>query len=202
MAVSTAAERGLLFFRRFLRNPREVGAVCPSTRFLGEAMVRELPLQAGDLVVEYGPGTGSLTEVIVPHVERTPGVRYLGIELEDGFCAVLRRRFPRHEFVNGRVESVRELLAARALPAPRAILSGLPLILLPAMDEIVATAAGVLAPGGEFRTFSYIQSRPLRAARRLRRLMRTHFAAFAQSPLVLRNFPPAWVLCGSKALSA
>ena len=199
MSGSTAAERGFLFFRRFLRNPREVGALCPSTRYLGEAMVRGLSLQPGDVVLEYGPGTGSLTDVIVPWVERTPGARYVGIEREQHFCDVLHRRFPAHEFVHGSVEDVRDLLAARTLPPPRAILSGLPLILLPAMAQIVATAAAVLAPGGEFRTFSYVQSAPLRAARRLRRQMRSTFASFHTSPLVLRNFPPAWVLCGRKA---
>ena len=42
--VTTTAERGLFFFRRFLRNPREVGALCPSTRHLAATMVRGLDL--------------------------------------------------------------------------------------------------------------------------------------------------------------
>ena len=90
--------------------------------------------------------------------------------------------------MHGSVEDVREILQREGLPRPRAILSGLPLILLPAMERIVADAAAVLAPGGEFRTFSYLQSWPLRSARRLRSLLREHFAEFTTSPLELRNF--------------
>jgi hypothetical protein len=56
-----------------------------------------------------------------------------------------------------------------------------------------------LAPGGEFRTFSYIQSWPLPAAFRLRRLFRERFAQRGCSALVLSNVPPAWVLRGVKA---
>ncbi len=195
MSSTTAASRGLFFFKRFLRSPREVGAILPSTRHLGRAMVRGLDLKAGDLVLEYGPGTGSLTHAIAESVARTPGLRYLGIERDAEFCELLRHRFPSLEFVNSQVEDVRRLLAERDLPAPRAILSGLPLILLPKMTEIVVTASQILTKGGEFRTFSYLQCYPTPSAARLRRLMRDHFSA-VDLRLVLKNFPLALILEG------
>jgi phospholipid N-methyltransferase len=197
--ATTATSRGLFFFKRFLSNPREVGALCPSTRHLAAAMVRNLDLAAEDVVVEYGVGTGSFTPTIGRLVEATPFARYLGIEREPGFVDILRERFPRLEFANAQVEQVEQLLQDHHMKAPRAVLSGLPLILLPTMEEIVRTTERVLAPGGEFRTFSYLQSYPTRAAGRLRRLMKQTFAEFTMSRLVLRNFPPAFVLRGRKA---
>ena len=170
----------------------------PSTRSLGDEMVRDLSLTRGDVIVEYGCGTGSLTASIAQAVQRVPGVRYLGIEREAAFCDVLSRRFPQLDFAADRVENVQALLAARGFPAPRAILSGLPLILLPNMETIVDGALEALAPGGEFRTFSYIQSWPTPAAFRLRRAFREKFASHGRSPLVWSNFPPAWVLRGRK----
>jgi len=199
MTTSTAATRGLFFFKRFLSNPREVGAICPSTRHLAAAMVRDLELAEGDVVVEYGVGTGSFTPTIGALVAATPRARYLGIEREAGFVDILRQRFSDLEFANAQVEQVQRLLDERRMAAPRAVLSGLPLILLPTMEEIVDTTHAALQPGGEFRTFSYLQSYPTRGAARLRRLMRDRFAEFSMSRLVLRNFPPAFVLRGRKA---
>ena len=88
---------GLGFFGNFLKNPTSVGAVLPSSRFLSRALVGDLSqLGDGDLVVEYGPGTGPMTSVI--H-ERLPfGARYLGIELEASFCDLLAARFPGMQF--------------------------------------------------------------------------------------------------------
>jgi phosphatidylethanolamine/phosphatidyl-N-methylethanolamine N-methyltransferase len=200
---TTTAEPGrqsLLFLKRFLRNPREVGALCPSTRHLGRAMLDDLELGAGDVLVEYGAGTGSLTEAIDERLRTDwAGVRYLGIEREPGFCAVLRRRFPQLEFAEAQVEDVADLLTARNLPAPRAVISGLPLIFLPARRQIIEATAGVLAPGGTFRTFSYVQSYVTGGAREVRSVMRASFDAFTLHGPVLRNFPPAFVLRGDKS---
>jgi phospholipid N-methyltransferase len=196
--MKSRVAQSLHFFRRFLDNPREVGAICPSTRHLGTAMLASVELQPGDVVVEYGAGTGSLTGPILEQVRRTPGARYLGIEREPSFCAILHQRFPTAAFACAQVEDLPRLLAERDLPAPRAVISGLPLILLPTMDEILATTAAALAAGGTFRTFSYLQSYPLRNARRLRAGMAAAFDRFTVRGPVLRNFPPAFVLCGDK----
>lgn len=196
--IATDLVRGLYFLRRFLCNPREVGAICPSTRHLGAAMLAGLELRPGDLILEYGPGTGAFTRVIAERLEAVPGLRYLGIEREPGFCDILRARLPQLTFAQGSVEDVRALLAQHGLGAPRAIVSGLPLILLPAMERIVRTAQEILQPGGSFRTFSYLQSYVTPGARRLRALMRECFDGFELSHLVARNFPPAFVLRGDK----
>lgn len=199
MTHAARARSPFLFLRRFLEDPRAVGAVLPSSPSLGRVMVRGLAIAPGDLVVEYGPGTGALTESIAAFVARTPGCRYLGIERDPAFTDVLQRRFPSLEFVTDSVENVRAILQRRALPPPRVILSGLPLILLPTMRDIVTTAAAILQPGGVFRTFSYLQSWPLPNAFVLRRLFREQFADSQCSRLVLTNFPPAFVLHGSVA---
>ena len=94
--------------------------------------------------------------------------------------------------------AVQAWTAEEGFPGRRGFPSGLPLILLPNMDAIVAGALEALANGGEFRTFSYIQSWPTPAAFRLRRAFREKFASHGRSPLVWSNFPPAWVLKGKK----
>ncbi|MCA8955574.1 MAG: hypothetical protein KDC87_05840 [Planctomycetes bacterium] len=202
MTTAIAKGQRFLFLRRFLHNPREVGAVCPSTRFLGRSMLLDLDLRPGDLIVEYGPGTGALTQEIRRAIRPIDGVRYLGIESEAGFCDVLRQRMPELQFANARVEQIEQLLAERDLPRPKAIISGLPLIFLPAMEEIVSTAYQVLDHGGTFRTFSYVQSYITPGARRLRRAMRDRFDRFRIARLVARNFPPALVLQGDKSANA
>ena len=191
---------GMQFFRRFIGNPRAVGALWPSSNQLAVEMVRDLALRPGDLVIEYGAGTGALTSAIASRLAMTPGARYLGIEQDSGFCRRLRQRFPRLDFADDRVENVQALCAERGLPAPRAILSGLPLVLMPTLRDIVLEAERVLMPGGEFRQFSYLLSWPTPRAHELRRLMRETFAASSCSALVWRNLPPAWVLKGRKAL--
>ena len=71
---------GIGFFGRFLRNPTTVGAVLPSSRYLSRALVGRLELAPGELIVEYGPGTGPATAVVREALPK--GANYLGIELE------------------------------------------------------------------------------------------------------------------------
>lgn len=187
---------GAGFFRTFLRNPRSVGAVLPSSRYLARALVGRLDtLQPGELVVEYGPGTGPMTAAI--RAALPEGVRYLGIELNPGFHELLSRRFPDMDFHLGSAADVAAILAARCLPKPARILSGLPFASLPeqvqtaVMDGIVTALRGT---NGEFRTFQYVHAFGLRAARRFRVRMRERFDSYERVGPIVRNVPPAFVL--------
>jgi phospholipid N-methyltransferase len=184
----------LKFLGTFLRHPLRVGAVLPSSRFLARALTGGLALKPGDLVVEFGPGTGPITTLLRAEVRR--GVRYLGIERDRGFHGILQQRFPEMTFHQGSAEDVARILGEHGLPAPRAIVSGLPFATLPseAQDRIIAGTLAVLAPGGEFRTFQYVHAYRMAAARRFRKLMAERFHGFRRLGPVLRNVPPAYVL--------
>lgn len=184
----------LRFLESFLRRPVQVGAVLPSSRYLAEALAGGLPLERGDLVVEYGPGTGPVTQVIRRQLGE--GMRYLGIEKDEQFHRILEHRFPELEFVNDGVERVVKILAEHGLGRAKVIVSGLPFAGLPEplRNRIIAATRRVLRPDGEFRTFQYVHAYSLPRARMFRRNMRKVFPHFERSKPILRNVPPAYVL--------
>ena len=187
------------FFGRFLRNPGTVGAVLPSSRFLARELVGDLSgFGPGDVVVEYGPGTGAITRRIAEVL--LAGVRYLGIELDASFVKRLEHRFPQFAFHHGSVADVGSILAAHGMSGPRRILSGLPFASLPrqVQDAVVVGTAQSLPIGGEFRTFQYVHAWPLATARRFRAAMAAQFPSFTRCGPIVRNIPPAYVLVYGK----
>lgn len=183
------------FLGAFLRSPGSVGAVLPSSRYLSRALVGRLDLVPGELIVEYGPGTGPVTAVIK---EKLPtGARYLGIELEPRFHDLLTRRYPDMDFHLGSAADVIEVLRERHLPRPTRIVSGLPFASLPPkiQDAVIDGIADCLRDGnGDFRTFQYVHAYGLKAARRFRAMMAERFESFERVGPVIRNVPPAFVL--------
>lgn len=190
----TQAAEAFAFLARFAARPTQVGAVFPSSRNLAEAMLEGIDLQPGDIVVEYGPGTGAFTEVVL---ERLPsGARYLGIERDPHFHGHLQSRFPQLEFHHGSAEELPALLSARGWGKPRLILSGLPFASMPGqVQELILTATReTLHEEGEFRTFTYPVCWYTTGSRRFRKVALNHFGEHRKSRTIHRNIPPAKVL--------
>ncbi|MGK0201240.1 MAG: phosphatidylethanolamine/phosphatidyl-N-methylethanolamine N-methyltransferase [Planctomycetota bacterium] len=187
---------GLGFFGSFLKNPTSVGAVLPSSRFLSRALVGSLDhIQEGELVVEYGPGTGPMTAIIK---ERLPwNARYLGIELQPEFHELLCGRFSGMDFHLGSAGDVKQILADRGLPRPVRIISGLPFASLPipVQDSVVDGLVWALEDSEcDFRTFQYAHAYGMKSARRFRSRMGERFEHFERIGPIVRNVPPAFVL--------
>lgn len=182
------------FLGTFLKHPASIGAGLPSSRRLAHLLVGGLDLAPGDLIVEFGPGTGPMTRRLQQGMPG--GARYLGIEIDRGFCAELPNRFPDFDFVHGSAANVAAILAERGLSRPRLIVSGIPFASLRAgaQHKIVSGIADVLHEDGEFRTFQYVHSYGLPASRRFRAMMEERFGEFERLGPVLRNVPPAYVL--------
>ncbi len=186
---------GIGFFGRFLRNPATVGAVLPSSRYLSRALVGHLDLSPGELLLEFGPGTGPAT--VVMRERLPPGVHYLGIELDPRFHRLLTERFPKMAFHLGSASDVRSILEQRKLPRPSRIVSGLPFASLPTavQDQVIDGIVWALrGTDGDFRTFQYVHAYGMRSARRFRARMLERFTGFERIGPIVRNVPPAFVL--------
>lgn len=184
----------LLMLGRFVRSPRTVGAVMPSSRFLAREIVAGLDLSMACRVVELGPGTGVVTRVLAERLG--PEAHALAIDIEPAFVATIAARFPRIEAVCASASDLPELLHARdSFPADH-IISGLPFASLPAevTASILDAVASSLRPGGTFTTFQYVNGYPTPLARAFRQSMSQRMGAAPTRKVVWQNVPPAFVL--------
>lgn len=148
----------MAFLRGFLTRPREVGSVVPSSRFLERRVVRAAEVAAARCVVELGPGTGGTTRALLRALG--PRAQLLAIELNPDFCARLRQRIrdPRFLLQAGSAEALGDYLARHGLPAPDAVISGIPFSTMPpeVAQRIAAAVDASLTPGGRFVAYQLL----------------------------------------------
>ena len=188
----------VLLFSRFLRSPRTVGALSPSSRALAEAMVDGVDLASSSHIVELGPGTGVFTAAIVERLGAS--TRFLTIDIDQAFVRQVQKRWPQIECVCASAETLEALAAARGMLPVDHIVSGLPFVSLPSAvtRHILENVARTLRPGGTFTTFQYLHGYGLPPAIAFRRGMDARMGAPCNVRLVLRNVPPALVLTWTK----
>lgn len=141
-----------------LRDVTTTGWVLPSSRYLARAMLAPLPIESARCVVEFGPGTGVMTQ---PMLERlAPDARLLAFEVNPRFCDYLRKTLPdpRLEVICDSAERLPEVLTDRGLGPVDAALSSLGLTVMPEplRDRILQRLAGAMAPDGVFTQFQYV----------------------------------------------
>ncbi|OHE76194.1 MAG: hypothetical protein A3F67_08670 [Verrucomicrobia bacterium RIFCSPHIGHO2_12_FULL_41_10] len=184
----------LHFVSRFIRKPSSVGSIWPSSQHLGKVMIENIPMKAGDVIIEYGPGTGPFTHLLRDYIPQ--GIEYLGIEhdhrLYKGLCA----RFPEMRFHHGSAEDAPALLKHYGLAPARLIISGLPFANMPPplQERILQATQKALRSDGIFRTFTYLLSGIRPHAVHFRKMVSRYFLFHHERKKVMRNFPPAQVL--------
>jgi len=194
----TSLREHVLLFSRFLRSPRTVGAVTPSSRAVGEAMVTDLDFARPSRIVELGPGTGALTAPVVERLR--PHTEFLAIDIDPEFCKSIQKRWPSIPCVCASAARLDAIVAERDMMPVDHIISGLPFVSLPiaVTRDILDAIAAVLRPGGTFTTFQYLHAYKLPSGVAFRRQMNDKMGAPPRLHLVLRNFPPALVLTWTK----
>jgi phospholipid N-methyltransferase len=152
----TGSER-LAFLRGFIRHPVMVGSIIPSSQRLIDKMLAPVDWESTQLFVEYGPGVGTFTRVIL---ERLPeDAKLLTIDTNPDFTAFLKESIddPRLIAVTGSAADVEKILSDRGLPDADYIVSGLPFSTLPpgVGDAIGAATARAIRPGGAFLVYQF-----------------------------------------------
>ena len=156
-------------------------------------MVEGTGLEEADVVVEYGPGTGAFTGLILERLK--PGALFFAIEKNPVMAREFKRRFPEVTIYNdsvGRVEAFCTELGAEAVDC---IICGLPWASFTSrlQEELLGATCRVLRPGGRFATFAYLQGLLLPSGRAFKRRLYTYFSTVTTSRTVWRNLPPAFV---------
>jgi phosphatidylethanolamine/phosphatidyl-N-methylethanolamine N-methyltransferase len=150
-------DNALDFFRGFLKSPKEVGSVIPSSRFLEKRIVRSAHLDEARLVVELGPGTGGTTRALLRRLR--PDAKLLAIEINPRFATLLRRDIQDERLIvhEGSADQIPEALGKYGLEAPDVILSGIPFSTMPRTIglQILASVKDSLAPGGRFVAYQF-----------------------------------------------
>lgn len=157
----------MVFLREFLSHPRQVASLIPSSRFLERRIVDLAETRSAQTVVELGAGTGGTTRAILKAM--SPNARLLSIEINPRFCALLRRvKDPRLTVHYGGAQELREAILLYGLPAPDAIISGIPFSTLRrgVGQRIIETISAALPVGGRFVAYQVSKhvedlSRPL-----------------------------------------
>lgn len=177
------------FFGQYIQNIRTVGAVVPSSRFLAKQMIAPINFSKAKIIVQFGPGTGSLTEQLLRH--RKPETSLVLIEYNESFYRVLKEKYGSEKRVyiyHGTAEDVDGILRQFGLAKKvDYIVSGLPFASLPRQQSaaILERAKSVIRPDGLFITFQYtLLKMPF---------IRSYFTTIGVSR-VWRNIPPAYVL--------
>ena len=181
------------FFRAFLRNKTQVGALTPSGDKLAAAMVDWIDWDSAKNVVEFGPGTGVFTEMILTKLQ--PEAKFFAVEQDPDLSEITRERCPDATVHNDCVSNIAELCEKEGMDQVDAVLSGLPWAVFTneLQEELLKEMKSVLKPGGQFVTFAYLQGMLLPAAQRFRKLLKSEFAEVHQSKVVWGNIPPAFV---------
>ncbi|MCB0163221.1 MAG: methyltransferase domain-containing protein [Anaerolineae bacterium] len=92
MSSKESTSNSQLFVRQFMSDFFHMGAVLPSSRYLGQAGAAYLAQKQGRVdVLEVGSGTGSFTREIVPLLDT--GDRLDMVEINTDLIAYLRQRF-------------------------------------------------------------------------------------------------------------
>jgi len=185
MQPTDLMKEGELFFRQWLRSPKSMGSVLPSSRVLAKAIAAEIAWQPGQYVVELGGGTGAITQGLIDH--GIPRDRIVVIELDGSLYSYLKERLTGCTVIQGDATRLDEILARHKVGEISTVLSGLPMVGMPEAFQraIVEQSFKVMKPGSFMLQYSYSPIAPVPAAK---------FGITAKiARYVLWNFPPAAV---------
>lgn len=157
-----------LFARNFFRHPRMLGSIIPSSRFLTARLLRQIDWRRARVIVEYGPGVGTLTRELLRNMR--PDATLIAIEMNSDFVSFLRESIPdpRLQVVHGSAAEVQSALRTAGAEGADYILSGIPFSTIPEAERerILVSTRDALQPGGRFLVYQF-SSRVLPDLRRI-----------------------------------
>ena len=185
MSQPNSATENEVFFKHWLRSPKSMGSIIPSSMYLARALAEEVAWEPGSHVIELGGGTGAITQGLL---ERgIPARNLVVIELETNLYNYLAGRYPEVTVVQGDATRLDEIIARLPIERVSTVISGLPMVRMPIgfKRAIIDQAFAAMPPGHFMLQYTYSPFAPVPVS---------DFNLEATlARYVVRNFPPAAV---------
>ena len=180
-------------FQQYLKQPNTVGAIAASGPWLAQAMVNEIDWQQARTIVEYGPGTGAITQHILHQIRDEHN--FFAVEINADLVTMLAHRFPQLRVYHDSATHIATICEQHGVEGLDAVISGLPWTVFgeQLQQDLLESMQSVLRPGAVFVTFAYLSGLPFPGARRFLRKLKDSFSSVTISKPVWKNFPPAIV---------
>ena len=171
------------FFKSFVRSPKQMGSVIPSSRYLVRALLGDIDWQQSQTIVELGAGTGAVTASIAE--KSSADTLFICFEFDEQLHQNLVKRFPQATMAYDAFKLTQTLALENQTQADY-IISSLPFANFSKADQhlLLETIKAALAPGGAFIVYQY--------SKQLEILLEQHFSRRTRS-YVWQNIPPAYV---------
>jgi phospholipid N-methyltransferase len=152
-----ASSRRFLFALNFFKSPAMLGSLIPSSRFLVNDVLNHVDWDKARVIVEYGPGVGTITQEILKRMR--PDAVLLALELNEEFVTFLQEEIvdPRFHAVHASASDVRSVLTKLGLPCADYIISGIPYSTMPhaVRREVMQASRQVLHPEGALLVYQF-----------------------------------------------
>ena len=135
-----------------------LGSLIPSSRYLVDQLLRDIDWTAARVIVEYGPGVGTITGAILKRMRADATL--LVFEINDEFVNVLSRRFiddPRVRVVHRSAAEVLDVLRQAGLPRADYVIAGIPFSIMSEEDRLAVlnNTYAALRDGGSFLVYQF-----------------------------------------------
>jgi phospholipid N-methyltransferase len=157
---ATKSASAILFARNFFKYPSMLGSVVPSSRFLVNDLLRQVDWDRARVLVEFGPGVGTITREILKRMRKDSVL--VVIEVNTDFVQHLDSTIadPRLRIVHGSAAHVRRILGEQNLAPADYIISSLPYSIMSESlrQEVVIESRNALKAQGSLLVFQYTRT--------------------------------------------
>jgi phospholipid N-methyltransferase len=157
---ASRSEQLLLFGRNFIKHPKMLGSLIPSSRFLVNKVLNEVDWASARVFLEYGPGVGTFTTEILRRMR--PDAVLVVLETNADFVRFLRGkvRDDRLHVIHGSAADADAALERLDLGQADYVISGIPYTTMPSdvRDRILRKTHAVLHQNGAFLVYQFTRS--------------------------------------------
>jgi len=176
----------LLFFSTFLKYPKQIGSVVPSSKFLIDSLLEDIDFKNAKCVVEYGSGTGRVTKEILKRARKD--AKIVCFEINRKFYKYLSNNVKdkRAVLINDSAENIKRHLRSLGIEKADYVVSGLPFSNFPDNKKcaIMGETRSTLKNNGKFVFYQFFV--------KFNRHLNHYFSKISTSFMPL-NIPPCFV---------